>query len=51
MNEHRKEHSMVAVQNVIYVIGGYNPPSNLFLKSCERYNVVKDEWQYVCDMN
>ena len=38
MLEHRKEHSMVYLKGFIYVIGGYNPPTNTFLKSCEKYD-------------
>ena len=51
MHEHRKEHSMVYLKNYVYSLGGYNPPNNIFLKSCERYNINKDKWEFIKEMN
>jgi hypothetical protein len=50
MHEHRKEHSMVYLKGYMYVLGGYNPPSNQFLKTCERYDHMADRWEYVAEM-
>jgi len=51
MHEHRKEHSMLYLKGFVYVLGGYNPPSNFFLKSCERYDIQNDKWEFIADMH
>lgn len=41
----RKEHAAVICENSVYVMGGYDGVQNIFLNSCEVYNVKKDEWR------
>lgn len=41
---------MVFIKNAIFVLGGYNPPLNMFLKSCEKYDIESDKWTKVSDM-
>jgi len=35
----------------VYSIGGYDGINNKFLRSCERYNVLTNEWTYFDPMN
>jgi hypothetical protein len=46
MSQMRKEHAAVICDNFVYVMGGYDGVQNVFLNSCEVYNVKKDEWRY-----
>jgi N-acetylneuraminic acid mutarotase len=47
----RKEHAAVICDNYVYAMGGYDGVQNVFLNSCEVYNVKKDEWRYFQPMN
>jgi len=47
----RKEHAAVICENHVYVMGGYDGVQNVFLNSCEVYNVKKDEWRFFKPMN
>ena len=51
MQEHRKEHGMVYINNSIFVLGGYNPSQIVFLKTCEKYDIDYDKWVSVSEMN
>jgi len=46
----RKEHAAVICENSVYVMGGYDGVQNVFLNSCEVYNVKKDEWRFFSPM-
>ena len=46
MSQMRKEHAAVICENHVYVMGGYDGVQNVFLNSCEVYNVKKDEWRF-----
>ena len=35
----------------MYSIGGYDGINNKFLRSCERYNILTNEWTYFDPMN
>jgi len=50
MNQTRKEHASVLLQNSVYVLGGYDGTLNSFLNSCERYDLETDEWKPVAPM-
>lgn len=50
MNQARKEHASVYLNNFVYVLGGYDGTSNAFLNSCERYDLEKDEWRPIDPM-
>ena len=50
MHEPRKEHALVRLQTFIYVIGGYNMRKKSFLKSCERFDVEKNQWVYIAPL-
>jgi Kelch motif len=39
MNQMRKEHAAVINENFVYVMGGYDGVQNIFLNSCEVYNI------------
>lgn len=39
MNQMRKEHAAVINENLVYVMGGYDGVQNIFLNSCEVYNI------------
>jgi kelch-like protein 10 len=47
----RKEHSSVYLGGYVYSIGGYDGIENKFLRSCERYNVLTNEWNYFDSVN
>jgi N-acetylneuraminic acid mutarotase len=47
----RKEHSVVSLNGFVYAIGGYDGINNKFLRSCEKYNVLTNEWTYFDSMN
>lgn len=51
MNCVRKEHSSVRVGDFIYTMGGYDQLQKIMLKKCERYNILKDEWELLPDLN
>jgi hypothetical protein len=46
MSQMRKEHAAVICDNSVFVMGGYDGVQNVFLNSCEVYNVKKDEWRF-----
>ena len=48
MIQNRKEHSIVQLQNAVYALGGFDGEN--FLKTCERYDLEKDEWKFVSSM-
>ncbi len=48
MIQNRKEHSTVQLQNAVYALGGFDGEN--FLKTCERYDLEKDEWKFVASM-
>jgi Kelch motif len=50
MNQTRKEHASVFLQNSVYVLGGYDGTMNSFLNSCERYDLETDEWKSISPM-
>lgn len=50
MNQARKEHASVYLQNGIYVLGGYNGIKNSFLSSCERFDLETNQWSPISDM-
>lgn len=39
MSQMRKEHSAVICDNIVYVMGGYDGIQNVFLNSCESFNI------------
>src|SRR5439155_10422008 len=49
MNEARCKHSAVAVENMIFVLGGYYQSTlgQGALNSCEMYNVITNQWIYL----
>ena len=51
MNQMRKEHAAVINDNFVYVMGGYDGVQNMFLNSCELYNIQTNEWKYFAPMN
>ena len=51
MNQMRKEHAAVINENLVYVMGGYDGVQNMFLNSCEVYNINSNEWKYFAPMN
>lgn len=51
MNQMRKEHAAVINDNFVYVMGGYDGAQNIFLNSCEVYNIQKNDWTYFTPMN
>ena len=50
MQEFRTSHTVLNVNNVVYVLGGYSAPYNRYLKSCEKYNVLDDRWSQLAEM-
>ena len=48
MNETRKEHKLISINNYIYAIGGENGTSSL--KTVERYDPVENKWTYMSSM-
>ena len=46
----RKSHGVCYLNGFIYVIGGYNNIEG-FLKKCERYDLKKQEWKVMPDLN
>ena len=51
MNQMRKEHAAVINEHLVYVMGGYDGVQNIFLNSCEVYNIQNNEWRYFAPMN
>ena len=47
----RKEHAAVINEHFVYVMGGYDGVQNIFLNSCEVYNIQNNEWRYFAPMN
>lgn len=47
----RKEHAAVYLAGYVYVIGGFDGTQNLFMKTCERYNMERDKWKQVASLN
>jgi hypothetical protein len=50
MQEFRTSHTVLNVNNVVYVLGGYSSPCNKYLKSCEKYSVLEDRWSQIAEM-
>lgn len=50
MHQSRKEHASVFLQGAVYVLGGYDGMMNIFLNSCERYDLETNEWTPVSSM-
>lgn len=46
----RKEHAAVSTGWQVFVIGGYDGASSVFLKTCEAYSVEKDTWEEISPM-
>ena len=51
LNIVRSEHACVIVNDKIYILGGYNKVENCFLKQCEIYDINKDQFLPMSDMN
>lgn len=51
MSQMRKEHAAVINENLVYVMGGYDGVQNIFLNSCEVYNMQNNEWKFFAPMN
>ena len=47
----RKEHISLYIDGFVYVLGGYESLQSRFLLDCERYNLIKDEWEVISNMN
>ena len=50
MNEYRKEHASVFLDNKVYVLGGYNSNSKKMLNSCETYDFKLNKWSIIATM-
>ena len=51
LNEARKEHAEVRINDHVYVIGGFNMTIKSFLSSTERYDFTENKWIYVEKLN
>ena len=51
MNVKREGFAVVACNNFIYAIGGYDPHTVAAHKSVEKYDVNKNNWSFVSSMN
>lgn len=43
----RKEHATVFLDGFVYAIGGYDGNAKKMLSTCERYDLMKDEWELI----
>jgi kelch-like protein 10 len=50
MNQIRKEHAAVFINNYVYAIGGYDGVKNLFLSECEKYCILSNKWTNCASM-
>jgi hypothetical protein len=51
MTQIRKEHASVYLRGCVYVIGGYDGQTGKFLNEGEKYNLLRDEWSNIANMN
>ncbi|KAL3860006.1 hypothetical protein ACJMK2_010182 [Sinanodonta woodiana] len=53
--QQRSRHAMEALDNQIYVLGGYEKEQNsarlVDVKSCETFNTVTNQWTFLFDLN
>lgn len=47
----RKEHAAVYLNGYVYALGGYDGQTSHFLRDCERYSLLSDEWSPISPMN
>ncbi len=50
MKNRRTEHSVVNVNDEIYILGGYDKKNNKFLKECEIFNYSTNKFQTISPM-
>lgn len=50
MNEIRKEHATVYLNDGVYVLGGYDGKTYQFLSSCEKYDPEAGKWSFIQPM-
>uniref|UniRef100_A0A1A9WWN1 BTB domain-containing protein n=1 Tax=Glossina brevipalpis TaxID=37001 RepID=A0A1A9WWN1_9MUSC len=51
MNEHRRYHSAIALNGVVYSMGGYNDNNNSRWRTAECYDPVNKRWNYIAPMS
>ena len=51
MMQVRKEHAAVYLNGYVYALGGYDGQSSRFLRDCEHYSLLSDEWSAIAPMN
>ncbi len=44
------EHVALLLRNKIYAIGGYDALENVFINSCERYDIEQNTWHNVSNL-